>query len=126
MGRKIYSQDLRQRVITSLEAGHSQGWVAATFQVSVSTIKRWLARYRAEGHVKTRARGHRAAAVAESEWAALEEQVRANQSATLAQQVTLWAERTGRRVGVITLWRAIRWLGWTRKKRQWVPKSKTL
>ncbi len=40
MGRKSYSQDLRERVMASCQAGYSQGWVAATFQVSVSTLKR--------------------------------------------------------------------------------------
>ena len=36
-----YSQDLRQRVLHSIDAGQNQAEVAQTFSVSVATIKRY-------------------------------------------------------------------------------------
>jgi transposase len=49
---KAYSQDLRERVIAAVEAGqHSQLEIAATFEVSGSTLDKWLKRWRDTGSV---------------------------------------------------------------------------
>ena len=39
-----YSVDLRERIIKAAESGKTQGWIAATFSVSVSSIKRYISR----------------------------------------------------------------------------------
>jgi transposase len=47
---KAYSQDLRTRVIVSVETGkQAQGSIAATFGVSLSTVEKWLRRKRETG-----------------------------------------------------------------------------
>ena len=49
---KAYSQDLRDRVIAAVEAGqHSQHEIAATFEISSSTLDKWLKRWRDTGSV---------------------------------------------------------------------------
>ena len=52
---KAYSQDVRQRVLRVVDAGHSLAEVAKTFAVSVATIKRSLNHRRETGHVKPKA-----------------------------------------------------------------------
>jgi transposase len=45
-----YSQDLRERVITALGAGEqNQAEVAETFGVSLSTVEKWVHRWRETG-----------------------------------------------------------------------------
>jgi transposase len=49
---KAYSQDLRERVIAAIEAGEqSRAEMAATFQVSESTIAKWKKRWQDTGRV---------------------------------------------------------------------------
>ncbi len=55
-------------------------------------------------------------------WSQLEE----NDDATLERHCELWKHRTGVAVSVATMSRAIRnKLGWTYKKRRWVPPNAT-
>lgn len=46
-----YSNDLRERVVSAVEAGTSCRAVAARFGVSVSSVVKWSQRYRATGSV---------------------------------------------------------------------------
>ena len=55
-------------------------------------------------------------------WGQLEE----NDDATLERHCQLWEEKTGVRVSISAMSRAIsEKLGWTYKKRRWVPPSET-
>lgn len=54
---KLYSQDLRERVVGAVEAGASCHEAAATFEVSPSSAIRWVARWRQSGSVAARPRG---------------------------------------------------------------------
>jgi len=53
------------------------------------------------------------------------EQLEENNEATLERHCELWEERRAVRVSVSTMSRAVRKLGWTFKKRVWVPPSET-
>src|SRR3546814_2308656 len=46
-----YSNDLRERVVSAVEAGDSCRAVARRFEVAVSTVVKWSQRYRATGSV---------------------------------------------------------------------------
>ena len=49
---KPYSQDLRKRVLAMAQAGkQTQAAVAATFDVSLSTVEKWLRRKRKTGKI---------------------------------------------------------------------------
>lgn len=57
---------------------------------------------------------------------ALWKQLEENDEATLERHCELWEERTGVRVSISTMSRTIRGkLGWSYKKRRWVPPSET-
>lgn len=104
------------------------GEVSELFGVSRSTIKRWAKRRR-EGEdlepKRSTGRRRRILATAE-EKRALWNQLQENDEATLERHCELWEDARGVRVSLATMSRAIREkLGWTLKKRRWVPPSET-
>ena len=54
---RAYSLDLRERVVAAVGAGSSCRTVAATFQVSVSSVVKWAQRLRATGSAAARPMG---------------------------------------------------------------------
>ena len=124
----IYSKDLRVRVVAAVERGIPRREVAGTFSVSLTTLKRWL-RMKREGKdlspgVST-GRRRRILTTLEQK-RTLWEQLEENDDATLERHCELWEQKTGVRVSVSTMSRAIREkLGWSYKKRRWVPPSET-
>ena len=123
-----YSKDLRLRVLDALDRGLSRKEVSELFGLSLSTIKRYLKR-RCEGEdlepKPSTGRKRRILSTLE-EKRALWSQLQENDEATLESHCQLWEERQGVRVSIATMSRAIREkLGWTLKKRRWVPPSET-
>lgn len=121
-----YSKDLRLRVLEAVDRGVSRKEIADLFGVSLSTIKRYIKRRRAGQDLEPRpstGRKRRILATAE-EKRALWEQLEEHDEATLERHCQLWEEKWGVRVSIATMSRAIRnKLGWTYKKRRWVPPS---
>lgn len=120
-----YSLDLRERVIRSWQQGQTQAWIADTFEISVSTIKRYIGRYRSEGHVQAKVQQYKLPTIRDEQLGELVKQLGGHPDATLEQHIKLWGERSGQWVSVSMMWRAIERASWTRKKRQWVPKNAT-
>jgi transposase len=124
----IYSKDLRIRAVAAVDRGIPRREIVETFSISLTTLKRWL-RMRSEGKdlspgVSTGRRRRILATLEEKKalWSQLEE----NDDATLERHCELWKQGTGVVVSVATMSRAIREkLGWTYKKRRWVPPSET-
>ena len=122
----IYSKDLRTRAVAAVDRDVPRKAVVETFSISLTTLKRWL-RMRREGKdlspgVSTGRRRRILATLEEKRllWSQLEE----NYDATLERHCELWEQKTGVRVSLSTMSRAIREkLGWTYKKRRWVPPS---
>ncbi len=56
---------------------------------------------------------------------ALWKQLENNDEATLERHCELWEKSQGVKVSISTMSRAIRKLGWSRKKDRWVPPSET-
>jgi transposase len=123
-----YSKDLRLRVLEAVDRGVPRKEVADLFGVSLSTIKRYIRRRREGEDLEPRpstGRKRRILATSE-EQRALWEQLENNDEATLERHCELWEEKRGVRVSIATMSRAIRnKLGWTYKKRRWVPPSVT-
>jgi transposase len=125
---QIYSKDLRVRAVAAVERGMPRREVVETFRISLTTLKRWL-RIKREGkdlspRFSTGRRRRILATLEEKRllWGQLEE----NDDATLERHCELWEQKTGTRVSISTMSRAIREkLGWTYKKRRWVPPSET-
>jgi transposase len=121
----IYSKDLRTRAV---ERGIPRRDVVETFSISLTTVKRWL-RKRREGEDlspgTSTGRKRRILANAEEE-SILWEQLEENDDATLERHCEMWERKTGVRVSICAMSRAIREkLGWTYKKRRWRPPSGT-
>jgi transposase len=123
-----YSKDLRLRVLDAVDRGVPRKEVASLFGVSLSTIKRYVKRQREGKDLQPKpSTGRRRRILASpEEKRALWEQLEQNDEATLERHCELWEERRGVRVSIATMSRAIRQkLGWTLKKRRWVPPSET-
>ncbi len=125
---EIYSKDLRIRALAAVERGIPRRDVVEIFSISLTTLKRWI-KMRREGKdlspgISTGRRRRILSTPEEKKvlWKQLEE----NDDATLKRHCELWEQKTGVRVSISTMNRAIRnRLGWSYKKRRWVPPSET-
>lgn len=120
---RAYSLDLRHRVLTALERGMPRPHVVLTFGVSLATIKRWLTLHRNAARLVPKLSPGRRRTIATTQHAALWSQLEADPDATLAHHTQRWNATQGVQLSSRTLGRAIRRLGWTRKKRRWEPPS---
>ena len=120
---RAYSIDLRQRVLHAVDHGTPRAEVAALFQVSLSTIKRYLKQRQVSGSLARKPVPGRPSRYGVALDAGLPAQLTAHDDATLEQHCQRWEHTHGQRVSPATMSRAIARLGWTRKKRHWVPPS---
>jgi len=125
---EIYSKDLRIRALAAVDRGIPRREVVEIFSISLTTLKRWLKRRREGKDLSpgvSSGRRRRILATPEEKktlWKQLEE----NDDATLERHCQLWERKTGVRVSISAMSRAIREkLGWSYKKRRWVPPSET-
>ncbi len=124
---KAYSVDLRKRVVEAVEGGAPRAEVAGTFGVGLATLKRWVARRRRdpEDDLSPKAPPGRSPSIAREQRAELWAQLEGHRTATIAEHAGLWNEAHKTSLSQWTLGRAIRRLGWTRKKGVWEPPSGT-
>ena len=120
-----YSRDLRERVIGLREKGETQARIAEVLGMSISTVKRYLVRYAQTGSVAATVQGRMKPRLGEAELRIVEAQLEAHADATLQMHAAWFGEQTGMVVSGVCISRAIRRLGWTRKKRRWVRASGT-
>lgn len=118
MKRPHASDDVRERALAAVDAGHPVADVAAFFQNDPSTIYRWIRQRTRTGSAHARPRSGRPCQLRPEQQAVLRDQVHRAPDATLAQHVARWAETTGLQVSVPTMGRWVRTLGFTRKKRR--------
>lgn len=122
-----YSKDLRLRVLAAVERGISRSEVAELFGVSLATIGRYIKRRAEDGQIAPKPSPGRRSKVLDTpeHKGILWNQLRENDTATLEQHCRMWEESQGVRVSVATMSRSVRKLGWSFKKDQWSPPSKT-
>ena len=114
---KAYSEDLRQRVLAALDGGMSRSDAVITFQVSLSSIKRWRSQQATVGHLRAKRPPGRPRLIAKSADPRLRAQLATTPDATLAEHVQQWTSDQGTSLSRWTMRRAIGRLGWSRKKR---------
>ena len=112
-----YSTDLRQRVLDALDAGMPRVDAVRIFQVSLGSLKRWLRRRRTTGDLTPQRPSGRATIITPDQYAHLRLQLEAAPDASLADHATQWNADHGTTLSAWTMARAIRRLGWSRKKR---------
>lgn len=120
---RAYHRDLRERVVAAVDDGTPIVTVAARFRLHRSTIYRYLARRQEQGTLAPRTSPGRARAIPATDDARLIAQLQQHPSATLRTHCAVWEQATGVRLSPATLSRAIRRVGWTRKKGRWQPAS---
>jgi transposase len=111
-----YSIDLRERVVKAWESGKTQGWIAETFSISVSSIKRYIKRYREKGSVAPTQQGREEPLIKEHHRGQIEAMVAQAPQAKLEQYCQMWAEQTGMQVSIQTMSRVLLRFGLPRKK----------
>lgn len=113
---KACSQDLRERVLQTVDEGKTQAEAAHLLKVSEATVKRYVSQRSEKGHVQPKpipGRPPKKRAVLE---ARLQPQLEKQPDATLQEHCAAWEAETGIKVSISTMSRAIEHLQWTRKK----------
>ena len=113
---KAYSEDLRGRILRAVDQSRSRSEIVSLFENSLSTIKRYVKQRRDEGHVRPKTIPGRPPKKRTQVEAGVLPQLQAHDDATLEQHCDLWEQTHGERVSRWTMSRAIKRLGWTRKK----------
>lgn len=118
------SLDLRQRAVAAVHAGHAKRQVATWFGVDRSTLNRYL-RLEASGSLAAKPLPGRAPRISPDQHDDLVRQLHLHPAATLAEHCRRWEAVHGVTISIATMSRAIRRVGWTRKKGQWQPANGT-
>ena len=118
---KAYSQDLREKVLRAVDQGFPREEIIKLLGVSRATIKRYLKQRRETGTVAPKVIPGRPPKKLGPLQAELVAQLQAHDDLGLEDQCRLWEQSHGVRVSTSTMSRAIQRVGWTRKKRRWVP-----
>ncbi len=114
---RAYSLDLRQRVVSAYDAGMPLYRIVALFHVSGPTVKRYLAQRRQTGSIAPRPIPGHTATIRPEQHPDLIAQLRAMPDATLKEHCLAWQKSHGQKLSIWAMWRAIRRVGWTPKKR---------
>ena len=120
---KVYSIDLRERVLGSLDEGLSKSAAHRVFHVSRSTIDEWLYLREQTGSVSPRPM--RCGGTSSLQGEVFEAFVCAHAHATLGEMAQAWQQQTGASLTAMSFSRALNRLGWTRKKRVGATRSAT-
>src|SRR5215469_4546435 len=118
---KAYAVDLRGKVLRAVDQGYPREEIVKLLGVSLATIKRYLKQWRETGTVTPKASPGRPPKKLGPLQAELVAQLQAHDDLGLEEQCRLWEQSHGVRVSTSTMSRAIKRVGWTRKKRWWVP-----
>lgn len=110
---KAYSMDLRQRVLADCDRGLTTLAVATKYTVSTAWVRRLLQRRRETGAVQPRAGRPGPKPKLATQHDRLREVARAEPDLTAAE----YRDRLGAACAVVTVWRALRRLGLTFKKK---------
>ena len=116
-----YSDDLRERVIRSWQNGHKPEWIAREYNIGFSTVKRYITRYKCLGHSRAIVQGRQKGQFTPEQVAVLAKQVSEHDDATVDGHTDLWNQQQAFQVSRATMGRALKKLGWTRKKRLLEP-----
>lgn len=106
-----YSVEEKLKVVLAVGEGMSRAQAAAAFGVSEGSVKRWLQRHRAGESLEARPRSGAPPTLKSQHLAVLRAEVEARPGQTLQQLADALEDRTGKRVALITISRALAKLG---------------
>ncbi len=114
---KAYSQDLRKRVLAAVKAGkQTQADIAATFDVSQSTVEKWWRRKRETGKSTPLPPPHGPKRALQDHAALIRAEVKKQPDLTLGELCERVAALSGVQVSASTMCRELQALGLPRKK----------
>jgi transposase len=112
-----YSIDLRQRIVLAVESGAgSQAEVAQQYEVSLSSVERYLHQWRRSASVAPRSGKPGPKRILEPHGAWLRAEVHRHPDATLAELCERLADAHGIQVHPSLMWRELQWLKLPLKK----------
>jgi transposase len=120
---KALSLDLRQRITTALQAGHKRGDIAARFAVSESSVYRLQRQFKTTQDLAPKRRPGRGHALPDAQLPALEALLQEQRDPTGESLRAAWQERTGKRLGLSTMHRALHRLARSFKKSAASPRK---
>ncbi len=112
---RAFSNDLRERVVSAVEAGESTRFVAKRFGIAVSTVVKWHQRWRETGSVAPAKMGGHRPFILDAHNDFIVEEINRTSHLTLSKLQDLLAKR-GVKVSHDTVWRFLRREGLTFKK----------
>lgn len=122
---RAYSTDLKERLVRAVADGQPMREAARRFGVAVTTVKRAVVQERETGSLARKPIPGRPRAIRGEQDAVLRARLEAAPDATVLEHCAWWVEHQGVELSEVTMWRAIRRLGWTHKKRHWQPVNAT-
>lgn len=122
---RAYSTDLKERLVRAVADGLPMREAARRFDVAVTTVKRAVAQYRETGSLERKPIPGCPRRIGPDQEAQLRARLEAAPDATVLEHCAWWGAHTGQQVSEVTMWRAVRRLGWTHKKSRWQPASAT-
>lgn len=118
---KAYSVDVREKVLQAVDQGYPRQEIVKLLGVSLATIKRYLKQRRETGTIAPKAIPGRPPEKLGLLQAQLVAQLQAHDDWRLEAHCQRWEQTHGVKVSTATMSRAIKRIGWTRKKRRWQP-----
>ncbi len=122
---KAYSIDLRERVVAAVRRGMSKAQAARTFGVGATSVKRYVNLVQQGRSLEPGKAPGRESKLGKSGMRLLEEDLHERPTVTYGDRARLLHRLLGIEVSKATVCRAVRRLGYTRKKDQWVLVSET-
>ena len=122
---RAYSTDLKERLVRAVADGQPMREAARRFDVAVTTVKRAVVQDRETRSLARKPIPGCPRRIGPEQEARLRARLEAAPDATVLEHCAWWAEHEGQQLSEATMWRAIRRLGWTHKKRHWQPVNAT-
>jgi transposase len=122
---RAYSTDLKERLVRAVADGQPMREAARRFGVAVTTVKRAVVQARETGSLARKPIPGRPRAIRHEQVVLLWARLEAAPDATVEEHCAWWRDQQGQELSVATMWRTIRRLGWTHKKRRWQPANAT-
>jgi len=116
---RAYSEDLRKKIVAAIERGMSKAEAARTFDVSLSSVKRYARRVRQGDSLTPKKSPGRPRKVDEKAQALLKEDVKERSGATISQRRRFLEHITGTDLSDSTVRRLMKRLGFTQKNGLW-------
>ncbi len=121
-----YSEDLRKKIVEAIERrGMKKGEVACLFGVSLSSVKRYMRKFRQGRPLSPGKAPGKRTKVDERAKRLLKTDLKERPFAKLHHRCEYLEAVAGLNVSRSTVCRALKRMGFTRKKGQWVPVSET-